>query len=48
MAKPTPPCPKCSSTDTKAKRGLVGRMFLGFLAPKSKLICKSCGEHFKR
>lgn len=42
-------CPKCGSTQFKAKRSLKGKMLGGvLLAPKSRVKCEACGKQFKR
>jgi uncharacterized protein (DUF983 family) len=41
-------CPKCGGTSFKAKRSAKGKLAGGFLAPKTRVKCETCGEQYKR
>jgi DNA-directed RNA polymerase subunit RPC12/RpoP len=41
-------CPKCGSTQFKAKRSAGGKVMGGVLAPKTRVRCVACGQQFMR
>jgi uncharacterized protein with PIN domain len=41
-------CPKCGSSQWKAKRSVKGKVTFGVVAPKSQVECVGCGKMFRR
>jgi ssDNA-binding Zn-finger/Zn-ribbon topoisomerase 1 len=41
-------CPRCGSSQWKAKRSVKGKVGFGLAAPKSQVECVGCGKMFRR